>query len=318
VGFITSLKHAAQVQLYLRDAYTLLGGQRDQWDRIVVIPCAVVLNLNWVADNLQWIHGAVMWRPSRVAVMLTDTAQSVGWGAYLPETGNVAHSSHSASKKRQPIHLLEMQAILHSLSSFTHLLHGHQVECCMDNKTALACLVNGGSSCPMMTLMAKQIYTLLDSISASLYKAVWVKGSLNVKANAASRWVNHNDWTVHPHHIHRMWLELGLWTIDRFADHINHQVARFNSLFLVSGTEAQDTFSVTWGDEVNLLVLLFYLILCVLQHLVESQALGLIVIPRWEAQPWWPVLLCVTTKTIVLGSRVEVTELGPSGECEPA
>jgi hypothetical protein len=178
--------------------------------------------------------------------------------------------------------------------------------------------VNGGSGCLVMTLMAKQIHKLLNSIGASLYKAVWIKGSLNVKANTALRWVNHNDWTVRPHCLHCVWLELGLWTIDCFADHVNHQAPWFNSLFLVPGTKAQDAFSVVWGNEVNLLVPLFYLILHVLRHLVESQAVGLIVVLRWEAQPWWPVLLHVTTKTIVLGSGVEVMELGPSGECEPA
>jgi hypothetical protein len=319
VGFVTSLKRAApQVQLYLREAYALLGGQHDQWDKVVVIPRAVALDLNWVADNLRRIHGAAMWRPSRVAVVLTDAAQSVGWGAYLPETGNVARGGHSADEKRQPIHLLEMRAILHGLSSFAHLLQGRQVECRTDNTTALACLVNGGSGCPVMTLMAKQIHELLDSIGASLYKAVWIKGSLNVEADAASRWVDHDDWTVRPHCLRRVWLELGPWTIDRFADHVNHQAPRFNSLFLVPGTEAQDAFSAAWGNEVNLLVPPFYLILRVLRHLVESQAVGLIVVPRWEAQPWWPVILRVTTKTIVLGSGAEVTEPGPSGECEPA
>jgi hypothetical protein len=169
-----------------------------------------------------------------------------------------------------------------------------------------------------MTLMAKQIHELLNSISTSLYKAVWIKGSLNIEANAASRWIDCNDWTVHPHCLHCMWLELGPWTIDCFTDHINHQALRFNSLFLVPGTEAQDAFSMAWGDGVSLLVPPFYLILRMLQHLVESQAVGLIVILRWEAQPWWPVLLRVTTKAIVLGSGVEVTELGPSGKCELA
>jgi hypothetical protein len=115
-----------------------------------------------------------------------------------------------------------------------------------------------------------------------------------------------------------VWLELGLWTINCFANHINHQAPRFNSLFLVPGTKAQDVFSAVWGNEVNLLVPPFYLILCVLWHLVKSQAVGLIVVLRWEAQPWWPVLLHVTTKTIVLGSSTEVTEPGPSGKCKPA
>ncbi|ELR11989.1 uncharacterized protein ACA1_151510 [Acanthamoeba castellanii str. Neff] len=60
-----------------------------------------------------------------------------------------------------------------------------------------------------------------------------------------------------------------LWMVDWFTDHINCQAPHFNSLFLILGTEVQDAFLVLWVGEVNLLVLPFYLVLWVLQHLVE-------------------------------------------------
>jgi hypothetical protein len=53
VGFVMALKCAAPlVQVYLRAAYALVGGQRYQWDRIVVISLEVVEDLQWIVANL--------------------------------------------------------------------------------------------------------------------------------------------------------------------------------------------------------------------------------------------------------------------------
>jgi hypothetical protein len=259
-----------------------------------------------------------MWRPLRVAVVLTNAAQTVGWGAFLPETGDWARGGHSVSEWAQLIHLLELCAMLHGLALFAPLLCSRQVECWTDNTMALVYLVNGGGANPEMTAIMKDIYNLLGSIGVSLYKAVWIKGSLNVEANTASWWVDMDNWTMRPEHLLRMHQVLGPWMINQFTNHVNQQAPQFNSLFLVPGTKAQDAFSVSWAGEVNLLVPPFYLILQVLQHLVKSQAVGLLVVPRWEAQPWWPVLLRLSTRVVHLGLGAEVAMPGPSGQCEPA
>ncbi len=274
----------------------------------MVILVEVAEDLLWITANLQRIKGAPMWWPSQVAVVLTNTAQTMGWGTFL--------GGHSYSKHAQLIHLLELHAMLHGLALFVPLLRGQEVECQMDNTTMLVYLVNGSRSNQEMTTIMKDIYNLLGSISTSLYKAVWVWGSLNVEANAASRWVDLDDWVMRLAHLLWMHQALGPWTIDRFTDHINWQAAWFNSLFLVPGTEAQDVFSVSWVGEVNLLVLPFYMILRVLQHLVESWVVGLLVAPRWEAQPWWPILLRLSMRVVHLGLGAEVVMPGPLGQCE--
>ncbi len=54
VGFVTLLKHAVpQVQVYLHEAYALVGGQCHRWDQPLVILPAVAHNLQWVTENLQ-------------------------------------------------------------------------------------------------------------------------------------------------------------------------------------------------------------------------------------------------------------------------
>ncbi len=84
----------------------------------------------------------------------------------------------------------------------------------------------------------------------------------------------------------------------------------------IKGCGGVHAFSVLWAGEVNLLVLPFYLILWVLQHLVESQAIRLIMVLHWEAQPWWLVLLQLSWCMLLLGRGSEVAVQGPSGWCK--
>lgn len=132
-----------QVQVYLHEAYALVGGQHDQWDQLVVVSPAAASDLQWVAMNLCQIQGALMWWLSRVAMVFSDTVQTMGWGAFLLETSDQVWGGHLACEQAQPIHLLEMRAVLHRLVSFAHLLQGQQVECWTNNMTALAYVVNG-------------------------------------------------------------------------------------------------------------------------------------------------------------------------------
>jgi hypothetical protein len=169
-----------------------------------------------------------------------------------------------------------------------------------------------------MNQLVHSIHEVLAGVGASLYLAMWIKGTWNVNANTASWWINQDDWELSLEAVQQVQQELGQWTIDHFADHINAKASRFNSIFFVPGTEAINTFSQSWQGEINLLMPPFYFILQVLQHLIKHRAVGILVCPRWEAQPWWPLLLHITVQVISLGAGSRATTVGPSGMCEPA
>ena len=63
------------------------------------------------------------------------------------------------------------------------------------------------------------------------------------------------DWALST-----IWVMLGDWSMDCFADHINAKATRFNSLFAVPGMEAVDTISQSWQGGISLLVPPFCLI----------------------------------------------------------
>jgi hypothetical protein len=84
------------------------------------------------------------------------------------------------------------------------------------------------------------IHGLLASVNVSLYKAVWICGSLNVEVDVASWWINQGNWELTGHSLVSICSHLGNWVVDCFADHLNAKADHFNSLFWVMGMEAVD------------------------------------------------------------------------------
>ena len=79
-------------------------------------------------------------------------------------------------------------------------------------------------------------------------------------------------------------------SVDRFANHENTQLPRFNSRFWCPGTEAVDAFSVSWAGENNWLVPPIFLIPKVLNHMVALGGRATLVVPAWPSAPFWPFI----------------------------
>ena len=114
----------------------------------------------------------------------------------------------------------------------------------------------------------------------------WIPRELNVRADMLSRVVDHDDWCLNPA-VFR-WLD-SLWgphTVDRFADHNNCQVTRFNSRCWCPGSEAVDAFTVNWSTENNWWCPPVALVPRVISHARVCGASGTLIVPEWPASPF--------------------------------
>ena len=64
-----------------------------------------------------------------------------------------------------------------------------------------------------------------------------------------SRIVDYDDWRVKRDYFLLAEKKWGPHSVDRFANHENTQLSRFNSRFWCPGTEAVDAFSFSWAGE---------------------------------------------------------------------
>uniref|UniRef100_A0A914XGM4 Reverse transcriptase domain-containing protein n=1 Tax=Plectus sambesii TaxID=2011161 RepID=A0A914XGM4_9BILA len=201
---------------------------------------------------------------------------------------HVASTSFDAVEAAQSSTYRELKTILFALQSFSPLLRDRRIVVQTDNKGAVS-IINKGSGRPVLQTIAEQIYDF-GVKRACLITPVWVPREQNAEADEASRIVDYDDWGVKSSFFRICEKRWGPYLIDRFADHRNTKVSRFNSKFYVPGSEAVDALACHWGGEMNWLCPPISLVVQTIQHLRDCKAKGTIVVPDWPSQLYFSLL----------------------------
>ena len=121
------------------------------------------------------------------------------------------------------------------------------------------------------------------------FRSKW-NGSQKDQADFLCRIFDSDDWGLSPlsfHHIDLVW---GPHSVDRFANHENAKLPRFNSRFWNPGSEGIDAFVMDWRGENNYACPPICLILRVLHHMRNCKASGSLIVPFWHSAPFWPMI----------------------------
>ena len=80
--------------------------------------------------------------------------------------------------------------------------------------------------------------------------------------------------------------------MDRFANHLNAKLPRFNSRFWNPGSEGihVDAFVMDWHGENNYACPPIRLIVRVFHHMRTCKASGSLIVPLWHSAPFWPMV----------------------------
>jgi len=107
----------------------------------------------------------------------------------------------------------------------------------------------------------------------------WIPRSHNQQADYLSWIQDRDDWMIQA----QLFVELdqcwGPHTIDRFADHQNSKLPRFNSRCWCPGTEAVDAFTCDWKEDINWVCPPPNLVPRVIRHAQRASAVGTLVVP---------------------------------------
>ena len=112
----------------------------------------------------------------------------------------------------------------------------------------------------------------------------------NDRADFLSGIVDYDHWRVKRDYFLLPEEKWGPHSVDRFANHENTQLPRFNSRFWCPCTEAVDAFSFSWAGENNWLVPPIFLIPKVLNHMAALGGRPTLVVPAWPSAPFWPLI----------------------------
>lgn len=219
----------------------------------------------------------------------TDASLS-GWGAVC--NGEHSYGWWKNSMRNKHINFLELQAIFLGLMSFASELRHKNILIRTDNTTALASVNKMGSvQYPHLNVLARNIWHWCETRHLWIF-ASYISSRQNWQADQASRTLpSTTEWSLNAKVFSHIVDTFGLPEIDLFASIDNHKCYRYVSWVRDPGAEAVDAFTIDWKNFTFYAFPPFSLILRVLQKIVNDQATGILVVPFWQSQSWYPLFL---------------------------
>jgi len=205
---------------------------------------------------------------------------------FVPTTGLMGFGQ----KKRNPINYLELLAVFHGLRCFASHLDNSNVLLRVDNSAALSYINRMGSiKFPYLSDLTKRIWSWCAERDLFIY-ASYIPSAQNFEADAESRVISvETEWSLDQSYFDKIDANFGHFDIDLFATSNNAKCPCFVSWFPDPLALSVDAFSLDWGGIYFYAFPPFILILRVLRKIISDKASGVVVVPWWPTQPWFPL-----------------------------
>lgn len=233
-------------------------------------------------------HGRPLYLPTAAVTLHTD-ACNVGWGGGLTR-GTDKHEARGFFTPEQAglhINAKEVLAVRLTLESVAPLLRpGEVVDLFVDSQVALHVIEALSSRSAPLLAELRRLHRVVQRLGVALVGA-WLPTAENAWADALSRKEDNTDWTLARPFFASLEAMYGPHHVDRFATATNSQLECYNSRWLDPTTEAVDAYQQDWRWVNNWANPSFCQILLVLRLLSDQRASATVIVPVWEAQPWW-------------------------------
>jgi hypothetical protein len=185
-----------------------------------------------------------------------------------------------------------------------------------DNMTTVSNLARVRGAKSMITIVRK-IFRKLEELKIIVI-AKYKPGILNQLADSLSRLEAAGDYQlkqeVFLHGLYGLMNEKEtmeqLVQIDMFATRENRKLEKFVSPGPDILAVESDAFSISWRNVLIYAHPPIVLIPQTLRKIEGEEAQGVLVIPLWKGQPWWPLLEKIALKKLILGKGDEILEKG--------
>ena len=203
--------------------------------------------------------------------------------------------------------LLEITALLKALQTLEEVREC-QVLWRSDNAQLFWDVNRMKSARESLNVVLRRIADLLRTRKVVL-RVEWIPREQNTLADQLSK-IRDNDWMLHPRLFERICSITKVEpTLDCFATAQNRLVPRFISRFREEGCVDADFFRQSLKGEVIWANPPFNLMGSVLRHLRAHPTKGILVVPVWVTQPWWPLLQDLVVQPPLILPRSESTFL---------
>ena len=244
--------------------------------------------VSWWLRNIHKVYKPIT-REGPSKVISTD-ASLLGWGAVYDSKST--GGEWKEIEKSMHINELELLAILFGLKSFFNDTSHIHIRIKSDNITAVTYINNkGGVKSLKCHKIAKDIWIWAREKFIHL-SAEHLPGSKNCLADKASRiFDNNTEYELNDNIFQKVSEQFGPFDIDLFASRINAKLGNYvawkpdpSALFI-------DAFSGLWRNYKFYAFPPFSLLMKCLQKVQNDSASGVLIVPLWNTQPWFPKIM---------------------------
>ena len=267
-----------------------LKSHHGKFDANMRLSIYATTEITWWIENLDHSSGFLSLPPFQVTIF--SDASPLGWGAVL---GDVSTNGRwFPSELDLHINVREILAAYFAVKSFTSQVENKHIRLMVDNTTAVAVInhmgTNHSDDCNSAVI---KLWTFCFEHGVWL-TACHIPGKSNVIADKESRDFHRQDaeWMLNPTILRQSLLTLDFHpNTDLFASRLNTQYERYCSLRPDPGAMIIDAFTFPWHDINFYCFPPFSCILRILQKIQQENTEGVLVVPDWPTQAWYPILL---------------------------
>lgn len=266
-----------------RVKYKALRGKN--YNNHFTLPKLVKINFNWWKQNLFKSQNI---KPKPFSLEIFTDASLSGWGAF--SNGISCHGFWDLTYNDKHINFLEVSAALNGLQSFTKSKQNIRVLLRIDNKTAIACINRGGSvKYPMLNRITQKLWSWCEENQIEVF-ASYIPSKDNKEADRESRRLSiETEYELNEKAFQKITNTFGRPDIDLFATTLNKKCKKFISWFPDPYSITVDAFTVSWKNVFFYAFPPFSVITKTLEKIVQEKGCGIVVVPDWPSQPWYPL-----------------------------
>lgn len=286
-----------------RQKYLHLQRNNDNYDSVMPVSCSVKEDLRWWSKNIEEPKNKIKCNQFQKEVF--SDSSLTGWGASCGD--ETASGLWNDEERKQHINFLELSAAYSAIKTFCDDVNNCEILIRIDNTTAVSYINRmGGIKYIHRNSIARKIWKWCEQKQIYLF-ASYIRSDHNVIADQESR-RTHSEikCEINDIYFEKIRETFGSPEIDLFASRANTKCQRYVSWKGDPDAYKIDAFTFRWSRYFFYAFPPFSLISKMLQKIICEQSEGIVVVPKWHAQPWYPVF-----KKLVCS---EYLYLGPSND----
>ena len=299
------------------DKILALKRSHGNYDAKVVFSNEAITDMKWWSTNIHKAYNVIDVSHGEPDIVIHSDASLTGWGcdSILGRSGG----QWSLVESQLHINVLELTAAWFALRALANKTSNKHIRLMLDNTTAVACINNMGTNhSAKCDAVEKDIWCFCQNRNIWV-SAAYIPGKDNVTADLESRKKNiDTEWKLNADLLTQAFIVLKFQPeIDLFATRLNCQCDKYVSFRPDPSAFKVNAFSLNWSNMNWYAFPPFSLIPRVLQKITAEQSTGVIAVPWWPSQPWFPRLgSMLAEKPILLSARENLLEMPMNPEME--